>query len=197
MVKYSKVITGPQSEPITLAEAKAHLKVDGTAEDTYITTLIKVARRICETYSGLSFIDQERELKLDAFPCHFRIIEIPYGPVSEINDFTYIDSNGDEQTLVEGTDFTFDNHSALARVKTMDSWPSTSTDVVNAVTINYKAGYTDSSTVPEEIKQAMLLQIGSLYENRQDEVSGSMSMLSWNSKALLDTVKVYWYAGQD
>jgi len=195
MIIQSKVITQPQSEPVTVAEARQHLRIDGTDEDTYIDILIKVARQLCEQYSGLSFITQQREIKLDRFPCA-KTIEIPYGPVQTIDDFVYIDNNGYSQPLTEDTDFIVDIHSSPARVQYVNSWPST-LDRFSSVTIAYTSGYAndDHDPVPEVIKQAMLLQIGSMYENRQNDVLGmGVNSLNMNSEYLLDMVKVYWNA---
>lgn len=193
MIVYSKVITQPATEPVTLTEAKAHLRVDGTDDDTYITTLIKVARQLCEAYSGLSFITQEREIKLDRFPCG-RTIELPQGPVQSIDDFVYLDADGNSQPLTVDTDYLVDLSGG--RVQYVDSWPYTDGQF-NAVTITYTAGYANDEhdPVPEVIKQAMLMQIGSLYENRQDEVIGTTAhLINWTSQALLDTIKVYYNA---
>lgn len=190
MIIYSRIITPPASEPVTVDEAKAHLRVDGTYDDTYITMLIKVARQLCESYSGLSFITQEREINLDSFPCGE--IQIPNGPVKSVDDFVYINSDGDATDLVIDDDYVIDLKSDIARITKVDSWPSSKT-TSNAVTISYTAGYANDEhdPVPEVIKQAILLTVGTLYENRQNEVPGSMNEINWNSRTLLDTVKVY------
>lgn len=200
MIVYSKVITQPTSEPVTLDEAKAHLRVDGSDDDTYITMLIKVARQVCEAYSGRSFITQDREVKLDRFPCG-RFISLPYGPIQEVTDFTYIDSNGDVIPMTENTDYRVDLRSGIPRLEYVTSWPNplwpTGSTEFNSVTIAYTAGYAndDHDPVPEVIKQAMLMTIGSLYENRQDEVVGAAGhLINWTSQALLDTIKVYYNA---
>lgn len=216
MVIYSKVTEAPNSEPVTLAEARKHLNIDEdyTDDDAYITALIKVARGLCETYSGRSFLTQVRQIKLDSFPCYSSILNnnyffrkkrydgiiVPYGPVQSIDFIKYVDVDGVEQTL-SADDYKADTHSDLARIfpsQAAGSWPSTSLDP-NAITIEYTAGYDDVSGdyLPSEAKQAMLMQIGTLYENRQDEVIGtSVNGLCWNSKALLDNIKVYWNAEQ-
>jgi uncharacterized phiE125 gp8 family phage protein len=210
MIKYSKVILEPTSEPVTLSEAKAHLRVTDDNDDAYITTLIKVARRMCEGYAGISFITQTRVMKLDSFPvCLPEEIELPFGPIQAISGtdaatpipntlgISYVDDDGAAQTLILDTDFYLDSSSDIPRVSPADDWPTDVDDRINAVTITYKAGYSGASNVPAEAKQAMLLQIGSLYENRQDESAGPSNMLHWSSTALLDNIKVYYNARQD
>lgn len=200
MVVYSRVTAEPDyTEIVSVAEAKTHLRVSGTSDDTYINTLIQVAGKLSESYTGLSFVTQERRIKLDKFPCDDGHIIVPYGPVQTIDTFQYIDSDADTQTLVLNTDFRVDIHSELTRLESIDGWPDTDTQF-NAVTIEYTAGYNNvgGPALPMTIKQAMLLQIGAMYENRQDEVMGTTpATLTMSSKMLLDTVKVYWYAGQD
>lgn len=192
MIIYSKVTTAPTSEPVTLDEIKEFLKIDGTAEDALLTILRKSAREKCEHYSGLSFITQDRQITLDKFPCG-RIIELPNGPVSAVADIDYFDSDGVAQTLTSGTHFIVDTNSDVCRIQVVDSWPSVK-DRINAITISYTAGHTDDNhdPVPSAIKQAILMEVASMYENRQNEVVGAtISKLNTDSEALLDTVKVY------
>lgn len=204
MILYSKVTEAPANEPVILSEAKAWLKVDVTDEDAIINALIVAARRMCEGYAGLSFVTQTREIKLDRFPCGFPYkILIPYGPVQEITSLTYVASDGTTTVLVLDTDYTADLHGYIACVWPLSSisgWPSTKC-IANAVSIEYIAGYQNDDTVielqnriPAEVKQAILMQVATLYENRQDEVAGGLEMIGWNSRAILDTVKVYWNA---
>jgi uncharacterized phiE125 gp8 family phage protein len=208
MIQYSRVTELPDGEPVSLEEAKTHLEISDDSKDTYILMQIKRARRMCEGYAGLSFITQEREVKMDYFPCNtpqnrYAEIIVPYGPVQDVS-VTYTDSNGDEQTLVQGTDFKLLSGD-LARIVPLNesgdigSWPSTK-NVPDCITITYTAGYDDVSgeRIPEEAKLAILLQVGTLFENRQDEVVGTTGnasvQLNLNSKAILDNIKVYWNA---
>lgn len=207
MIQYSVVTEQPDSEPVTLTEAKTHLEYTGTAKDSYINSLIKSARRICEAYSGLSFVTQEREIKLDRFPCNSIYIVIPYGPVQAILSFTYLKDDGTEVTLVEGTDFDVSTvrRDRLTRVFAIDdndeltTWPTDVRLRPEAITITYQTGYDNVSgeVMPEQIKEAILLQVASMFENRQDEQAGASSMINWNSMTILDTIKVTWNAHID
>src|SRR5437868_4378259 len=146
MVVYSKVTSAPATEPVTTTEAKTHLRVTGSADDTYITTLIKVARQVCEVYSQLSFITQTRQIKLDAFPSCDRAIRLPYGPVTAItaSGFQYSKDDGTTYTMVAGTDYVLDTHSDIARITPIDGWPTDvkdTTETNNAVVVSYTAGY--------------------------------------------------------
>lgn len=205
MIIYSRVTEHPDSEPITLDQAKTHLEYQGTAKNDFIESLIKVARRICEAYSGLSFVPQARVIRLDHFPCSRRYIELPYGPVVAITSFTYRNEDGDTVELDEGDDFVADYHATPARVYPLvdgeiDQWPADVAIYPNAINIAYEAGYDDISgePLPEEARQAMLLQIASMFENRQDENIGAIShKINMNSEHILDSIKVYWNANID
>lgn len=165
---YSNVTTEPATEPISLAEAKTHLRVDLSDDNDLITLLIQVAREAVENRTGRSLIEQTRTLKLDYFPCSSKII-LPHGPVTSITSITYYDSTETPVILSSGdywTDFT----SGIPYVKIKNSWPSTF-DMPNAVTIVYVAGYGDSSTsVPAQLRQAMFLILGHLYQNRESVI---------------------------
>ncbi len=194
MIIYSKVITQPESEPVTIAEAKQHLRVDGTDEDTYINMLIKVSRQMCESYSGLSFLTQQREIKLDRFPCGN--IYLPYGPVQSVDDFVYFDGDDVSQVMVVNDNYTLDLSYQPARIQRVESWPTVYSKM-SSVVISYTAGYAndDHDPLPEVIKSAILLQLGTLYENRQNDIVGAtVNAVNSNSEFLLDTIKVYYSA---
>jgi uncharacterized phiE125 gp8 family phage protein len=205
MIIYSRVTDQPAVEPVTLAEAKVHLEYQGTAKDSYITGLIKTARRICEAYAGLSFVTQERSVKLDHFPFTHSYIDVPYGPVQTIDSFTYLNEDGTTTTMVENTDFVVDTHSGICRLYAIDAsgeidlWPTDIKSRPNAITINYTAGYDEAinEPLPEIAKQAMMMQIGSLFEQREDARQGEVTPIFWNSMTLLDMIKVTWNANQD
>lgn len=61
-------VQAPASEPITLADVKELLKIDGGSEDAFLTRLISVAREHVETMTGLALIDQGWRLVLPAWP---------------------------------------------------------------------------------------------------------------------------------
>lgn len=206
MILYSKVSSLPDSDPVSLSEAKAHLEVDTTRWDSLITTLVSVAREIGEAYTGLSFATQERVIKMDRFPLCGEEIIVPYGPVQSIDSFTYLDENGATQTLENGTDFYVDLHSGICRIFSIDedgertTWPTDALSRPGCISINYTAGFDDVSgdPFPKAAKQAMLMDIATWFENRQSEIVGQMPHeMSFGSKMLYDTIKVTWNANVD
>jgi uncharacterized phiE125 gp8 family phage protein len=167
-----KLITAPAAEPVTLEQAKLHLRVDHSSDDTLITALITAAREGAEHITGRSLITQTWERVLDAFPA----VEIELGrpPVASIVSVTYIDGAGTEQTL-DAADYTLDSTTPpgwLLPSATLDVWPITD-DVANAVRVRFTAGYgADGTAVPSGITAWMLLRIGTLYKMREEIVAG-------------------------
>lgn len=166
------IVTAPTEEPLTLAEAKAHLRVTGSGDDTYITTLITVARQWAENYTRRALITQTWDLFLDKFPRW--MLEMPLPPLQSVTTLEYTDTDGVQQTL-GGTLYRVDTNAERGRITPAfnEVWPVTRA-VMSAVKIRFVAGYGLAAAVEVKIKQAMLLLIGHLYENRQDVVIGVM-----------------------
>lgn len=186
-----KVTTPPVAEPITLAEAKAHLIVEHDDDDTLINTYIKAAREKAEHYTGRAMMEQTVKEYLQNFPCvtYDNIkagIELRFAPLKSLTHVKYKDTDGDDQTL-SSNKYTFDNISEPPKIFPAfgESWPATRDDI-NAIEIEYVAGYTTASDVPANVKLAMLLMIGKWYEQREDSIKN----LPTQSKYLLDTVKI-------
>ncbi len=127
----------PVCEPISLVEAKLHLRVDSVTEDALITSLIAAARQWCESYEGSSYIIRDYKLFLDGF---YDFIQLPYGPIISVESVQYYDSAGVLQTLAESV-YTVDTDSLPGRIYLAYNqfWPATQS-IPKAVIINYTAG---------------------------------------------------------
>src|SRR3990172_5631312 len=160
--------TAPASEPLSLSEGKAHLRVTSSAEDTLITSQLLAARVMAEDYTGQAFVNRTYDWTLDAFK---DILYVPRAPLVSVSSIKYNDTAGVEQTLA-GSEYTVDVKSRPGRIVPVYSktWPSTYGHV-NDVTIRYVAGFSsDGSAVPAPIKAAMLLILGELYARRESSV---------------------------
>lgn len=152
-----RLITAPAEEPISLADAKSHLGIIGTADDARVSLWITAARQHLELLLGRVFVTQTWELVLDAFPA--REIDLEVTPVQSIESVKYDDVNGVEQTMDAG-DYVLDAVSYPGWLMPIASaWPST-IEAVNAVRIRFVAGYGAAAVVPAPIRQAILLMIG-------------------------------------
>lgn len=165
--------TAPAIEPITLAEARKWLRGPESEDDDLIDRLIRGRREAMERNEGLALITQTWTLRFDRFP-HCGEIQIKKRPVQSITSIKYLDQAGAQQTLTPIVDYQVDTYSFIARIfpAYQKSWPLTQC-VVNAVEIEFKAGYGDNlDDVPQDLKDALLLRIADKYENREEMLIG-------------------------
>ena len=161
-----QLVTPPAGEPVSLAEAKLHLRVDVDDDDSLIGSLIAAARQSAETLTGRQMITARWKLVLDAFPCH--AIFLAKCPVQSVVNIQYLDMNGMSQTLPL-VDYVVDTSCEPARITPVfgKTWPPTLPQI-GAVTITFDAGYGAASAVPEGIKSWIKLRVGSLYAHREE-----------------------------
>lgn len=176
--------TTTPTEPVTLAEAKLHLRVDGTDEDTLIGGLISAAREACEDRIEGTIPVTAWQLTLDAFP---DAIKLPRGPVVSVDSVKYLDSSGVEQTL-SPPDYLVDTASTPGYIVPAygKTWPETR-EQINAVTVDYTAG---AATAAHALKAWMLLAIGDMYLNREGSSERSTVAHGFSDR-LLDPFR-YW-----
>ena len=118
-----KLITAPATEPVTSTEAKSHLRVDTTADDTLIGTLITAARQHVEAHLRRALITQTWELVTDAFPVG-DVLRLPLPPLVSVTSIKYTDEDGAESTFSSGL-YVVDTDSTKGRVvlKNGETWP--------------------------------------------------------------------------
>ena len=164
--------TPPSTEPVSLKEAKNHCRVDDdiTNDDSLIRSFIKAARQKAETYTRRQLITATYELHLDAFP---HTISPPRPPLIDVTSIKYWDADGAEQT-VHSDDYQVDVASTVGRIRPNKdkSWPSTYGEMGDVV-VEYVAGYGNRDQVPDQIKSAILLIVGHLYEHRETVIVGT------------------------
>ncbi len=166
------LITPPVTEPVTVDEAKAHLRLEHALDDTFVGKLITAARQHVETVCWRALLPQTWELRLDEFPAG-REISLAMGRVRSVTSLKYDDSNDAEQT-VSPTDYIVDGAvPARLVLRRVASWPGTNGEA-NCVRVRYEAGYTDAADVPQSIKHGILLLISQMYEHRTPEVVGTI-----------------------
>ena len=186
-----KIIIPPIQEPVTLEEAKAHLRIDGADEDNFISSLITAAREYAEGFQRRAYITQTWELWLDNWPDK-NYISIPLPPLQTVTSVKYFDA-GTEYTLSE-SDYFVDDKTEPGRVILAHgrSWPSVRLRPANGVAVQFTAGY-DEAKIPQRVKQAILLLIGHWYENREASISGTINReieftvnaLLWQDRVIL------------
>ncbi len=190
-----ELVTEAAELPVTLAEAKEHLRVDSSDEDTLITSLIYAATDFVSGrngYTGRALLPQT----WDAYFSKFDDIELPLPPCISVASITYKDTDSASQTLATSV-YTVNTarQPALVTLKPIQTWPATD-ESWDAVKIRFTCGYAGGSpareAVPYSIKAAIKLVIGDLYQNREggNLVNGAKYEINPTVKALLNPYRV-------
>lgn len=165
--------SGPALEPVSLAEAKAHLRVDGTAEDALIQSLVVTSRLHIEAALGLALITQGWSYFLDRWPKGGRI-SLPLRPVASL---THVRVWDDAVVVVslDPADFLLDGQGMPPRLVPLAAAPPRAPGrPVNGIEVTFLAGFGPTpDDVPATIRHALLLLVAHWYENREPiEIGG-------------------------
>jgi uncharacterized phiE125 gp8 family phage protein len=154
---------------VTRAEAKAWLKVDGTDDDLLIDALIATAVTLAGQYTGRTFLVGPWTTEFDYFPAKLKLDVMPIDISSIV--VKYLDADDVKQTLADTEYFVRDpGTDDFATIEFNGTIPQIF-NKENAVFVEYDAGY---ATAPAPVKTAVLMQVATMYENRQNEVIGSI-----------------------
>lgn len=189
------LITAPEAEPVSLAEAKAQCEVpldDGT-RDALLEGLNVTARLWAESFMRRGLCTQTWDFKADAFPCAGEILEIPLCPVQSVTHVQYVDPDGNTQTWSPTTGY--EVHGAQAAPHPWQerayivprygqAWPAPRL-VKEAVVVRAVIGYGAPAAVPAAIKQAIKLRTGQLFAQREPAVTGTTYLDTGLDRALL------------
>jgi uncharacterized phiE125 gp8 family phage protein len=196
--------SGTGDRPVSVEDAKAHLRVvDFADDDAYIGGLVDAATTWCEDYCDRTFADKQYTVAFDDFPS--LRIELPRPPVrlnataaSATVTISYVDSAGTTQTLTwaqSGTQqfrLDRDHVPALVYPLYLEDWPNVRLDD-KAVQITYLAGYGGAANVPKPAVHAIKMLVGHWYANR--EAVGSVGQnVPIGVHALLEPLKWKQYA---
>lgn len=152
----------PLAEPVTLAELKAHLRIDVTEEDELLESLIRVARAHLEAVTGVALMSQGFRLMLDDWP-RGSVIQLMRTPVQTIDAVVVFSGDGEPQSL-DLSDMLLDATARPARLVIMDR-PRPGRPI-NGIEIEFTAGFGSALEVPPELKRAILVHAAHLYEFR-------------------------------
>ena len=161
------VVTGPTTEPVTLIEAKRQLFLSesDSASDAELIDRIQAAREQWEHDTDSSVMTQTLSVTSEYF--RGQSICLPSRPIQSITHVKYYNTDNTLTTLSSAA-YSLDAKSRAIRLGWNYSWPDTY-ERWDAVVITYVAGYSTAATVPQIMKQAMLLLIAYYhYANRGD-----------------------------
>lgn len=181
-----RMSTAPTSEPVTLIEAKAHLRVDIDTDDDLITALIQAAREEFENQADRTLFVTTWRLYLEHWP-RYDYIDLPRAkPLVSVTSLTYTDEN-DVVNTFDSSNYVVDVNRWPGRLRLRENanWPTPELAESSPITITYTAGYASVDNIPQRYKQAILLLVGHWYENRENVMtSGAVPKslpLAWES----------------
>lgn len=151
----------PVVEPVTLAEAKMHLRIDRSDEDAYISSLISVARTSAENRMERTLINTTWKLVLDRFP---DAIPLPMPPIVSVSSIVCAGVTG-EPVVLNPADYLTDTASEPGWVVPAAGKTFPKTASINSVIVTYVAGYgAQNVDVPSPIRHWILLAVGEMYD---------------------------------
>jgi uncharacterized phiE125 gp8 family phage protein len=163
----------PTVEPVTLAEAKAHLRIEEAGEDPLIAALIETSRLHIEAALGLALLTQTWSWRLDGWPDGDAVV-LPLKPVQAIPAVRITAADGAVETLPANS-YILDGASAPPRLHPKASrWPQPGARA-QGIEIEMVAGYGDeAASVPAPIRQALLMLVAHWYEHREPILPGTV-----------------------
>jgi len=162
-----KVITPPVIEPISIEEAKMHLRITDNDSDLIIESMIRQAREFCENFQNRKYITQTLEMVLDSFPNERCIPFRNCSPIQSVESVKYYNTNSQEYEF-SSTNYIVDTDSFVNRIVLgyCKQWPLEQLQPGNGLRIRFIAGYGDNSMdVPETIRWAIILHIKLLFDD--------------------------------
>lgn len=181
------VVTGPTSEPITLAEARSQCNLSHTLDDARLSGLILDAREWAQGYTRRAFMEQTFDYWLHVFPLEIRL---PIGPVQSVTSVAYYPespASPDVPSTLSAAHYVADLVSLVPTIYLADGyeWPSTRARP-NAVSVRFVAGYTASHPDLLTVRQAMLLHVEAHY----DRDPAAFDLLMTAAERKLDALRV-------
>ena len=175
-------LRGPATEPVSLADLKAWLRLDGSDEDDLLAAVLSAARLAVEEATGRRLVTQDWRLVLDAWPPD-GVLTLPLAPVQAVTALRVRDATG-TATVLPATGWLLDADSDPPRLVLAGPLPVPGRRL-GGIELDLTAGYGPSSAVPEPLRMAVRLTAASLYENRGDGPDKAASAVSPAAIALI------------
>lgn len=202
MLRTLQLVTGPATEPLTLADAKSYLRIDDEDQDTEVLRLIATAREFVEEQTGRALITQTWKLTLDRWPtgpgAASRTIVLDRSPLASVTSVQYYPDGSGTLSTVDAADYHVLTPRDIAGRIILDAdaaWPDAD-DRPDAIQITYVSGDSSAGAVKPIIKQAVLLMVKHQFENRLPVMTaGSVNELPFSLKHLIESQRVGGWIG--
>lgn len=164
-----ELVTAPGAEPVSTAEAKLHCRIDHSTEDAYVSALITAARETVEAWTNRALVSQTWK----AYYPKFGHLILPKPKAISVTHVKWYDTTDTAQTIAASIwDADLVSEPAYITLAYQQQWPVVTARTTLPIEVQFVCGYTDAASVPNSIKQAMLLLIGHWYQNREDVLVG-------------------------
>jgi uncharacterized phiE125 gp8 family phage protein len=164
------ILTPAVSPALELDKVKEHAKISDSDSDSYLLSLIEVVTNTAEQITGRDLINKTYKGFLDCFPaCSTRSIEIRKSKLQSITSIQYLVDN--VLTTLPSANYYITESNNFSTINLVDgeSWPNNVDRRKQAIVITFVAGYGDDSCdIPASLKQAMLSNVASLFDNAGD-----------------------------
>lgn len=176
-----KVSVSSTAEPITLLDAKDHLRVSSSADDPLIMSYIAAARDWIENRTRRTCANKTYHLTLDDWPLGGEIV-LPRSPLNGstrvIVQYLPTTAASTGYLTLASTNYIVDDQNEPGKLvlKSANAWPTASLKAANAVRVTFRAGYDASTDIPVGIRHAVKLMVGDLYENREGGGTGQRAI---------------------
>jgi len=183
-----ELVTGPTQEPLTLAEAKLHARIDTDDDDQLLMALITTAREWIEGQTHRALVTQTWDWHIDwGWPYMQNgvpTLDFPINPVVSVTSITYEDGSSPRPTL-DASRYTAvtREHNSYVVPAYGETWP-TLRSVPNAITVRFVAGQAIDA-VPLQLVQALKMLVTHMYERRDLSAEKQMVEIPYAVEALI------------
>jgi uncharacterized phiE125 gp8 family phage protein len=183
----------PTVEPVTVSEAKDHLRITTNDEDSLIADLVISCREVAEGVTRRAILTQTWDYYLQQFPPNTEVV-LPFGNLQSVTSVKWKATDGTETTLTSGTDYLVElngeGHGKIV-LPYGSIWPPGPMYTSNAITIRFVCGWTTAFLVPYRIKAAIKMLVAEMYENRGESVLGQTVVKNDTVDNLLATYRMW------
>lgn len=184
------LVAAPASLAVTNAEMENHARALGQASTQY-APYIGAAQAWVERAYGRKLVTQTWKMFLDGWPCSDRIL-LPFGQLTSVAHVKYYDSAGSAAATFSDTSWEISTarEPGVLALSYQASWPTVTLRVLDPVEVQFVCGWATASAVPADIRNAVLLVAGHLYEHREEVILGNQGavdskVLEMGARALL------------
>jgi uncharacterized phiE125 gp8 family phage protein len=182
------LLEAPAAPLVSLEDAQIHLRAENPEEAALVTALIAAATGQAEAFCRRRFVTQRWRATLDAFPAG--ALRIPYPPLVSVESIQHLDQDGVLQAVpAEGYQVRTAEVPGEVVPAYGEAWPS-ALATEDAVRVDFTCGYGDPEDVPEGIRAAVLLIVGTLYANRETVAPVAMQPIPHSAEWLLGPHRV-------